>query len=346
MSDQASTPQNDTGPISMAQAAAIMAGTRGGVEPEQAPAAPETRQEPAQQDARQTETPPASGDDLSPEELGATESDASGEAGSQPPLDPPASFSAEEKEAFRRAPRDVQEAVRRLEDSRRQDISRRQQEANELRTKAESSLRQLESERQYIAQQIVPLVQQMHASMQADFSDIRTPQDIVQLAISDPARHGEFQARMTALTIAQKHQDAVLQQEQAKVAEALRTHMAAEQAKLVEAMPAWKDESVRRAGIGEVKTYLSGQGFDEATIQSVADHRAVLIARKAMLYDRAMAKRADQRVGATPTATVRSGAAPTTDRVQREVQAAQERLNKSGSLEDALAIMRLPQRRN
>lgn len=342
----------ESGPISLDRAAALMRDDREGrdsspaaTDPAARPTsgAPETAAQPSS--APQEAQPQPSGEELTPDELGDTESTAGEEAG-QPPLDPPASFSADEKAAFKNAPRPVQEALRRLEDSRRSDHSKRTQQVQDLQTKFEASMRAVESERQLIAQQITPLVQQLQAQVQEEFSDIKSVEDLARLAQSDPARYIQLDAKMKALNLAEQHRQAAEHQQRAKAADELRAHLAGERSKLLEKIPAWKDESAYRTGIGEVKAYLKAEGLDDATINGITSHVAVSVARKAMLYDRAIAKRSEARQPGTPTATVRPGAAAPNSRIEREIQAASERLSKTGSFDDGLALMRLPQRRN
>ena len=54
---------------------------------------------------------------------------------------------------------------------------------------------------------------------------------------------------------------------------------------LLNKLPEWQDEGVRTKETEQLKQYLQNQGYAEQEVGSLIDHRAVLIARKAMAYD-------------------------------------------------------------
>lgn len=56
-----------------------------------------------------------------------------------------------------------------------------------------------------------------------------------------------------------------------------------EQSKLMDAIPAWRDKAVRKKESQMVRNYLRKQGFADAEIDSVVDHRAIKIVRDSML---------------------------------------------------------------
>lgn len=62
--------------------------------------------------------------------------------------------------------------------------------------------------------------------------------------------------------------------------EQIAAHVAAEREKLLSAVPDWSDTERDR-----VFNYLQSTGYDPQELSSVFDHRAIVVARKAMLYD-------------------------------------------------------------
>lgn len=57
-------------------------------------------------------------------------------------------------------------------------------------------------------------------------------------------------------------------------------------AKLVEAIPEWKDTNVAKKELEEIHTYAFQHGYTEEGIASIVNHEDYLLLRKAMLYDR------------------------------------------------------------
>lgn len=136
-----------------------------------------------------------------------------------------------------------------------------------------------------------------------------------------------------------------VQQEQAQLSDRqqqeqeahTRSLMATEADLLTKAIPDWADEGKAKAGKAELAKYLQEVvGFDKERIAAVADHRAIVMARKAMLYDQLMSKQAaatDKVAKLPPKAPQRPGGgeiSPTDGRT-RAIQS----LKKTGSIDDA-----------
>ena len=103
-------------------------------------------------------------------------------------------------------------------------------------------------------------------------------------------------------------------------------------------LPEWSDPAKATADKAAIRAYLLEQGYDENAVSSVADARAVLMARKAMLYDQ-MLKKADvaaRKVAQLPTRIERPGTGDVQPLDKRS--SAFQRLSKSGRVEDAAAV--------
>lgn len=79
-----------------------------------------------------------------------------------------------------------------------------------------------------------------------------------------------------------------LQQEDAKRSETSQKEFAKyledEGKKLINAVPEWADAKTKSKETATIKQYLKSQGFDDAEISQVYDHRLVLVVRDAMRY--------------------------------------------------------------
>jgi len=125
--------------------------------------------------------------------------------------------------------------------------------------------------------------------------------------------------------------------EQASRLEAERNQtLQTERQKLLEAVPDWLDNSKLSKDWAELQAYESGFGRD---INQITNHRDLVNARKAMMYDRLMsqnleAKRDDPPpVVATPSPSIQEK--ETTAEQQRK-----ERLKKTGRRQDAQAVLK------
>lgn len=108
---------------------------------------------------------------------------------------------------------------------------------------------------------------------------------------------------------------------------------------LLKAIPDWSDAAKARAEKAEVAKFLKAAGYSDAEISGVRDHRAVVMARKAMLYDQMQAKQQQvtqkvQNLPPKPPQRPGGGDISPTDGRTRSMQS----LKKTGSIEDAAQV--------
>lgn len=111
---------------------------------------------------------------------------------------------------------------------------------------------------------------------------------------------------------------------------------------LVEKLPEWKDPETAKAEKTAVAEYLLNQGFTQEDISAASDHRMVILARKAMLYDRGKDKAevAQKKVTKIPK-VLKPGATKPQEQINIERQnQAKAKLKATGSIETALELMR------
>jgi hypothetical protein len=143
--------------------------------------------------------------------------------------------------------------------------------------------------------------------------------------------------QMTKIEAARKEAIDRVTQDQIKH---LNAHLESERAKLVEALPAWKDEAVAtREREALYKFAQEKGGYTEAELNQVVDHRVMLLLRKAYLYDKAQSARPavtakiDAVKAATPGPASTTRRPPTSERTK-----AKQRLAQTGSIRDAAAL--------
>lgn len=128
-----------------------------------------------------------------------------------------------------------------------------------------------------------------------------------------------------------------LQANQAAQAQHFAQTRLAEQADLLaKALPDFADPEKGQAVRAQVAQFLQKSGFSEQEYAAITDHRAVMLAHKAMLYDQMIAKAAkatDKVANLPPKAPQRPGTGNVSplDGRTRSMQA----LKRSGSVEDA-----------
>lgn len=143
-----------------------------------------------------------------------------------------------------------------------------------------------------------------------------------------------LQKRQAQLAQSQQELHRIAQLSQSEQAEALRGHLQSQQQELLAKLPEWKDEGKAKSEREAIKAYLTKEGYDAKAIEQISDHRAVVLSRKAMLYDQMVAKAsaAAKKVQNLPTKVERPGVSSQPEAPDGR-SAAMRRHSKEGSLE-------------
>jgi hypothetical protein len=254
----------------------------------------------------------------------------------QAPIAAPASWRADAKHAFAKLPPDLQRVVLERESQREAEFTRRQQEFAEFQRSRDTHLAQAQQYAEHLAQLVQSLSQEMAGS---EFADIRNANDLAQLAEKEPSRFLKWQARQLQLQQAQQ----ALEHEQSRQRQVFQQQQAQwqqdQEAKLVAAIPEWKDAAKGQREIAEIRDYLVETGALHPQNDTPLPAEAWLIGRKAMLFDRAQKARVTQKVQNLPQ-VIRPGSGPAKDegRVAR-IAAAEKQFRKTGDHRDAARLL-------
>lgn len=220
---------------------------------------------------------------------------------------------------------------------RQADYTKKTMEAAELRKSAQEQSAQALQERQMYAQNLNRMAAQLEGVLgQQQQTDMNA------LLESDPVEYLKqqhlWQQRQAQLQQINQQRQMFAAQQQAEQAQAQQSHLQQQQQELLAKLPGWKDSAKAAAERDALKAYLKTEGFDDSAIDGISDHKAVILARKAMLYDQMTAKAsaAAKKVAPLPTKVERPGVTETPGNDKRT--AAYQRLAKSGRVEDAAAI--------
>jgi hypothetical protein len=223
---------------------------------------------------------------------------------------------------------------------RQADYTRKSQALAEQRKETEgiqSERMQLEQERQMYANGLQMLQEQQSAKLN-DFSSV----DWETLKQEDPyaymIKKDEFRdAQEKVQNVAQQQQHVYneqMQQQQTVKADFVRT----EYARLVAALPEWedKDSTIKK----DVREYAATVGFRPEEIDQLADHRSVLVIKKAMEFDKLTTKVAPKKkaVKKVPKVQKAGRGDSNEDAATEATKKKRARLRKSGKQDDAASL--------
>lgn len=187
--------------------------------------------------------------------------------------------------------------------SRTADYTRKTQKLSEEKKQLEFESQTVKAERERYLEGLKLIESQFRQEDKVDWARLREEDPIAYATKKIEERDRKDQL---ALIQQEQHRVATLQADDQR--RALETYVQAEQAKLADALPEWKDAKVAKAEKEKLSGYLQGIGYSEAEISQIYDHRAVITVRKAALYDEMMskAKAQTEKVSASPK-TARPG---------------------------------------
>lgn len=145
----------------------------------------------------ETESAPATEQDASPEAVPGDDQQA--DPAELPSVEPPRSWSKEDKELFNSLPRETQERLAERERSRESDFLQRQNETAEKTKALTAKEQQAEQARQQYEQATANAFQVIQSELARDFPDIKSQEDAAKLASEDPFRWAQWKQRIDNL---------------------------------------------------------------------------------------------------------------------------------------------------
>lgn len=218
------------------------------------------------------------------------------------------------------------------------DYTKKTTAAAETRKAAEAETAKARAERDAYAQNLNRFQAQLEGTLQE-----QQKVDWEALLNSDPVEYLRqqhlAQARQAQLQQVYAEQQKVASQQQAEAQEARARHLQTQQQELIAKLPEWRDEKKAAAEQTAIRDFLVKEGYDADSLNQITDARAVVLARKAMLYDQMVSKArtAADKIRSVPPKVERPGTGEGQQLDRRT--SAYQRLSKSGSIEDAAALL-------
>jgi hypothetical protein len=254
-----------------------------------------------------------------------------------PAIDPPASWKAEDRALWAKVPPDVQAIIARR-DREANDIVlvRTTEMAEERRASAEARLAERGEYKQNLEKLLFVASPEAQKFAQIDWQRLaaENPADYVRLTAERDALRGRIGAIQGEIQRIDYQSNAEREQQFGQFRE--------QQAQLLaQKLPVYGDAERGPKFVRELTDYLQTQGFTPQELAAVVDHRAILLAEKAMRADRAAAARNGANAQKAPPPRVQ----PPGTKARSDTSASQRRNNKlaalerSGSEKDAVAYL-------
>jgi hypothetical protein len=265
------------------------------------------------------------------------------------PIEPPRSWTKEDKELFASLPRVTQERLAERERSREGDFLRRQNEAAEKLKGLAVKEQAVEQARQQYEAALPQLLHTLQEQQAGEFADIKSMADVERLAREDWPRYLLWDLQQKKIAEVTQHMLAGQHRQAQEKLTQFAGFAKREDDLFKEKVPDMADEAKAAELQKKALAVLGDLGFDETELVplwnghkelSLRDHRLQLLIRDATLWREAQAKAKAAAVKPVPPVQRPGAATPRQGTDEARVQHLTQRLEQTGSLRDAAALVR------
>jgi len=222
---------------------------------------------------------------------------------------------------------------------RQQAFTKRSQEAAEMRKAAEKEAAEAKQARDYYAQQLDVLAQQIQQTIPQEPDWVSLAKEVT--AEEYNAIRAEYDNRQANLAKVEQERQALSQQQTVEQQKMLEEHLRAQRSDMLNRIPKWKDDDVRNKERLEVVEYARNIGFSEQEVAQATDARAVELLYKAMQWDNLQRKKPTAKKRARQAPKMAKAGQPRTKKqaASRSRQQSMTRLNKERSVDAAVSYL-------
>ena len=220
-----------------------------------------------------------------------------------------------------------------------QEIASDRKDIESLQQKYNSEMSTIQQERQHYMEALQGIITNSAEGL-TKYSDV----DWENLKETDPI---EFVTKREELRQSQEKVQALqreqynTQQRHQQEAQKMRANIVQEEyGKLVEKLPEWGDEDKQKEIASSVRSYASTQGFTEEELNSLVDHRSLLVLMKAEKYDQLQKSNVKSKKLKNKPKVIRAGSGTSNKKSDKSKRTAQmKRLRGTGHIDDASALL-------
>lgn len=269
-------------------------------------------------------------------------------AGDPVAIEPPRSWSNEDKQWFAALPPETQEILARRENERDTALRRGQNEVATQRQSFTAQQQQMVALREQY-EKIMPALQAaLMQQQQGEFPDIRTMADVEKLAKTDWQRFAQYQAHQMKVQAVQAEMGAIQQRQQAEYSQRWNDFAGTEDQKFLAKAPEMNNPAEASKIANASLSYLKGLEFSDDDLSklwsgqaslSLRDHRAQLLVRDAALYRQAKATASTRKVTPVPKVLRPGAPAERATDADASLTALDNRLESTGKWKDAAELL-------
>ena len=220
-----------------------------------------------------------------------------------------------------------------------QEVANDRKEMETLQQQYNSELQQIQQERQQYVDALTNMIANQGSELEKysniDWDTLRESDPIEYVTTREQYR--EAQERVQGM---QHQQSQVQQAQQAEMKKAHHEMVQVERGKLVEALPEWGEPEKQKELSSNLQSYAREQGFSQEELNSLVDHRSILVLLKAQKFDQLEKSDVKSKKLKNKPKVIRSGKGTSNRSDDKSKRIAQmKRLQGSGRVDDASALL-------
>ena len=175
--------------------------------------------------------------------------------------------------------------------SRQADYTKKTQELAEHRRQMDGAMQQAQQEIQQTQQARAQYVDAVEAAISTNYAHLQQFQNVdwERLKTEDReeylTKRDDYRQAQEQITELQNQHKAATEQQQAEMAEQQKRMWMEEHHKMSQILPDWRDDEKRMAISKAIGEYAVGQGYTKEELDTLVDHRSILMLMKAKAYD-------------------------------------------------------------
>ena len=220
-----------------------------------------------------------------------------------------------------------------------QEIANDRKEMESLQQQYNSEIAQIQQERQQYMDALTNVMQgsmgELEKFANVDWNALRENDPIEYVTTREQYR--EAQEKIQGL---QNEQARAAQTQQAQMQKAQQEMLQVEKGKLIEALPDWGEPEKQKELATNLQSYAKEQGFTADELNSLIDHRSILVLLKAQKYDQLQKSNVKSKKLKNKPKVIRAGTGTNTAKSDKSKRAAQmKRLRGTGHIDDASTLL-------
>ena len=219
-----------------------------------------------------------------------------------------------------------------------QEVSEQRKQMQLLKGQYDREVANIQAERQQYVEFLQQNIQQSNGLSQFDNIDWQTLKEVDPLEYM--SKREEYRDAKDKIQDVEQSQSQAIEKYKSDEKKANTEILSREHKLLVEKVPEWGKGGAQKKLASQIRNYAENQGFLKEELDTLADHRSIIVLQKAMMYDQLKKSNPKAKKIKNAPRVIRAGSGVTKDATSKSKRAAKmKRLKQTGHVDDAASAI-------